>query len=201
MLSRRKFLAIGAAGLLVTGFGASLPFIRRYRARVLAARHLPGSESDEPLETQLTNALVSFIGALFGQDLTQQDRDDLSELVSFAASADNGWVPEYRWLDAYIDKMAKEVGAESFLSATPELRESIMQNVLSRPIKGFRLQLLAMSSEQEWLRRRMRITTIPHLRRIYLASGVPWRRRGYQSWPGVPGDPRAYTRPGPVVQC
>lgn len=201
MLSRRKFLAIGAASLLVTGFGASLPSIRRYRARVLAARHVPGPESDKPLETQLTNTLVSFIGALFGQDLTQQDRDDLSELVSFAASADNGWVPEYRWLAAYIDKMAKEVGAESFLSATPELRESIMQNVLSRPIKGFRLQLLAMGSEQEWLRRRMRITTIPHLRRIYLASGVPWRRRGYQSWPGVPGDPRAYTRPGPVLQC
>lgn len=77
----------------------------------------------------------------------------------------------------------------------------MVQLVSSEPVDGFKLRLLALGSEQEQFRRRMHITTIPHLRRIYLASGVPWRRRGYQSWPGIPGDPRAYTRQGPVMQC
>jgi hypothetical protein len=132
---------------------------------------------------------------------SQQDHHELSGLVSFSASADNGWATEYRWLSSYVDNMAKRAGAESFSSATPELRESVMQNIMSRPTSSFTLRLLAIASGQGLLRKRMSITTIPHLRRIYLASGVPWRRRGYQSWPGVPGDPREYTRQGPVRQC
>ena len=201
MLSRRRFLAIVVTGLVVTGFGASLPSIRQRFVQLFSARHVPGPESDDLLESELSNTLVSFIGVLFGQDLTLQDRHELSGLVSFAASADSGWVPEYRWLVSQIDSMAKEAGAESFSSATPELRDSVMQNIMSRPTGSFTLRLLAIASGQRLLRRRMSITTIPHLRRIYLASGVPWRRRGYQSWPGVPGDPRVYTRPGPVPQC
>jgi len=201
VLSRRRFLAIVVSGLVVTGFGASLPSIRQRFVQLFSARHVPGPESDDLLESKLTNTLVSFIGALFGQDLTLQDRHELSEIVSFAASADSGWVPEYSWLVSHIDNIAKEASAESFSSATPDLRESVIQNIMSRPTRSFTLRLLAIASGQGLLRRRMRITTIPHLRRIYLASGVPWRRRGYQSWPGVPGDPRVYTRPGPVPQC
>ncbi|MFQ5643834.1 MAG: hypothetical protein ACE5FQ_09055, partial [Thiogranum sp.] len=125
MLSRRKFLAIGVVGVLAAGAG--LPSLRRYRARVLSARHVPGPETDETLETQLGNTLVGFIGALFGQDLAQQDREDLGELVAFAVSADSGWIPEYHWLVSYIDSMTREAGAESFLSATPELRETVVQ--------------------------------------------------------------------------
>ena len=201
MLSRRSFLAIVVTGLVVTGLGASLPSIRQRFVQLFSARHIPGPESDDLLESKLTNTLVSFIGALFGQDLTLQDRHELSEIVSFAASADSGWVPEYRWLVSHIGNMAKEAGAESFSSATPELRDSIVQHIMSRQTSSFTLRLFAIASGQELHRKRMSITTIPHLRRIYLASGVPWRRRGYQSWPGVPGDPRVYTRPGPVPQC
>lgn len=201
MLSRRKFLAIGATGLLVAGFGASLPSIRKYLSQVISVRHIKGIVSNAPLNSTLSNTLVSFIGAMFGEDFVRQDHYELSELVTFAASADNGWVAEYRWLATYIDNMAKKTGAESFSSASPELRESIMLNIMSRPASSFKSRLLAMTSEPELLRRRMQFTTIPHLRRIYLASGVPWRKRGYQSWPGVPGDPREYTRQGPVRQC
>ena len=201
MLSRRRFLAIVVTGLVVTGFGASLPSIRQRFVQLFSARHVSGPESDDLLESELSNTLVSFIGVLFGQDLTLQDRHELSGLVSFAASADSGWVPEYRWLVSHIDNLAKEAGAESFSSAKPQLRESIMQNILSRPTSSFTLRLLAIASGQRLLRRRMSVATIPHLRRIYLASGVPWRRRGYQSWPGVPGDPRVYTQPGPVPKC
>jgi hypothetical protein len=201
MLSRRRFLAIVVTGLVVTGFGASLPSIRQRFLQLYSPRHVPGPESDAPLESNLTNTLVNFIGMLFGQDLTPQDRHELSGLVSFAASADSGWVAEYRWLVSNIDNMAKEAGAESFSSARPELRETIMLNTISRPTSSFTLRLLAIASGQRQLRRRMRLSTIPHLRRIYLASGAPWRRRGYQSWPGVPGDPRVYTQPGPVPKC
>ena len=201
MLSRRRFLAIVVTGLVVTGFGASLPSIRQRFVQLFSARHVPGPESDDLLESGLSNTLVSFIGVLFGQDLTLQDRHELSGLVSFAASADSGWVPEYRWLVSHIDNMAKEAGAESFSSAKPELRESIMQNIMSRPTSSITLRLLETASGQRRLRKRMRVATIPHLRRIYLASGIPWRRRGYQSWPGVPGDPRVYTQPGPVSKC
>jgi hypothetical protein len=201
MLSRRRFLAIVVTGLVVTGFGASLPSIRQRFVQLFSARHVPGPESDGILESKLSNTLVSFVGALFGQDLTQQDRHELSGIVSFAASADSGWIPEYRWLVSHIDNMANESGAESFSSATPVLRESIMHTIISRPTSSFTLRLLAIASGQVQFRRRMIITTIPHLRRIYLASGVPWRRRGYQSWPGVPGDPRVYTQPGPAPKC
>ena len=201
MLSRRRFLVIAVSGLVVTGIGVSLPSIRRHLAQFLSARHVPGPESGDLLESKLSNTLVTFIGALFGQDLTLQDRHELSGLVAFAASADSGWVSEYRWLVSHIDSMTKEAGAESFSSATPELRESVMQHTMSQPTGSFTLRLLAIASGQRLLRRRMSIATIPHLRRIYLASGAPWRRRGYQSWPGVPGDPRVYTQPGPVPQC
>jgi hypothetical protein len=149
----------------------------------------------------LSDTLVSFIGAMFGVELSKYDQYELSGLLSFAASADDGWESEYRWLSPYIDNMAKQAGAESFSSATSELRDSIMLDIMSWPVGSFRSKLLAMTTEQGLLRRRMQITTIPHLRRTYLASGVPWRKRGYQSWPGVPGDPRAYSRPGPVTQC
>ena len=201
MLSRRRFLVIAVSGLVVTGIGVSLPSIRRHLVQLFSARHVPGPESDGLLESKLSITLVNFIGVLFGQDLTLQDRHELSELVAFAASADSGWVSEYRWLVSHIDSMANAARAEGFSSVTPELRESVMQNIMSRPTSSFTLRLLAIASGQGLRRRRMSISTIPHLRRIYLASGVPWRRRGYQSWPGVPGDPRVYTRPGPVPQC
>ena len=96
-----------------------------------------------------------------------------------------------------LDDQAVALVGERFADISPEDQDRLIQSVMSEPIRGRRRQMLALVSERERQRRRFRISTLRQVRRIYQTSGVPWRRRGYDSWPGVPGDPRAYTRLGP----
>lgn len=67
---------------------------------------------------------------MFGEDFAQQDQEELSGLVSFAASADSGWLAENHWLASHVDNMANKAGAKSYTSATPELRETVMLNIM-----------------------------------------------------------------------
>jgi hypothetical protein len=42
----------------------------------------------------------------------------------------------------------------------------------------------------------MRSTTVPDIVWLYRYSGAPWRARGYERWPGIPGDWHEYLTAG-----
>ena len=197
MLSRRQFIALGLAAVFLVGLGGSMPALRRYRRRMLKARHQPGARDPAPLDADILETLVVFTGALFGVELTVEDRANLSEGFSYAAVEDSGWRDEYRWLAGYADELARGREATGFVAADAAIRSQLIDHIMSVPIRDRRHRMIALVSEQERNRRRFRISTVGHLKRVYLFSGVPWRHRGYQSWPGVPGEWQVYTRPGP----
>ena len=197
MLTRRQFIALGVAALMLGGLGASVPKLRRYRTQMLKARHQIGPRNEAPIDPSLMRTLVAFMGALYGVVLGEADREELTQRVEFSAIEDSGWRPEFAWLVAYLDDQADALVGKRFAEISPEEQDRLIQSMMSEPIRGRRRQMLALVSERERQRRRFRISTLRQVRRIYQTSGVPWRRRGYNSWPGVPGDPRAYTRLGP----
>ncbi len=197
MLTRRQFIALGVAALMLGGMGASLPKLRRYRTQMLKARHQVGPRDETPIDPGIMQTLVAFTGALYGVTLDEADREELERRVEYSAVEDSGWRPEFAWLANYVDDQADALVGKRFSDTSPEDQDHLIQSMMSEPIRGRRHQMLALVSEQERQRRRFRISTLRQVRRIYQTSGVPWRRRGYHSWPGVPGDPRAYTRPGP----
>ena len=61
--------------------------------------------------------------------------------------------------------------------------------------------LLNLVSEYERELHLMRGWIVSDLASLYLRSGVPWRNRGYTSWPGVAGDMLEYTKPGTLPKC
>ncbi len=197
MLTRRQFIALGIATLMLGGLGASLPKLRRYRTQMLKVRHQVGPRDETPIDPVMMRTLVAFTGALYGVSLGEADRDELTQRVEYTAIEDSGWRPEFMWLTKYADSRANALAGKRFLDSSPEDQDRLIQSMMSEPVRGRRQQMVAMVSEQERQRRRFRISTVRQVRRIYQTSGVPWRRRGYRSWPGVPGDPRAYARPGP----
>ena len=120
--------------------------------------------------------------------------------LDYATKADSGWRDEYAWLSDYITYFAAQMGAPSFLKTSAEQRDKIVMAVMHRK-SARESRMLALVSEHERGRRRMISSTIPHLVWVYNHSGVPWRYRGYKSWPGVPGDTFEYTKPGPAYKC
>jgi hypothetical protein len=201
MMTRRQFLLLGFAGAMLLAVGGGVPIVRRYRARMLQARHQTGPRDEAPLAPHLLSTLVSFTGALYGVVLTDTDRLELEDRIQFTASEDSGWRSEFEWLTWFADQRAQGLDAVSFVELQPAQSELLIQSIMGEPVRDRRHRLLAMVSEQERNRRRFRISTVAQLKRVYQSSGVPWRRRGYQSWPGLPGDPRVYTRPGTQYAC
>jgi hypothetical protein len=201
MMTRRQFLLLGIAGLMLLGIGGGIPIVRRYRARMLKARHQPGPRDETPLDSHVLSTVTMFTGALYGVVLTVADRQELEDRLRFSALEDSGWRSEFAWLTRFADQRAQESDAGRFVDLESAQADLLIQSIMGESIRDRRHRLLAMVSEQERNKRRLRVSTVGQLQRVYQTSGVPWRRRGYQSWPGLPGDPRLYTRPGARYAC
>jgi hypothetical protein len=190
-MNRRKFLLTGtAAGVVVLG-GLGFAF-RRARRIELNHRSVPGFAGH--LDEALVETLVSLLAAWFGVRIAGVDRRDLQGRLDFAVNEDGGWLEEYVWLSQFLDRQAREANVESFKAASAAIQVRIIRLVTaSDPVPGVRFRRL-LSTDYRGLVRARR-STLRHLREVYLHSGVPWRRRGYDSWPGIPGDLYAYTKP------
>lgn len=195
--TRRAFLLVGAAGLAAISSAVAW---RRWR-NIGALRHEPGVAVKEDPEEHVLRTVTEFTGALVGVSLSDDDRKDLGSRFSYAARKDNGWRKEYRWLSAYLDTLTDDAEGTQFVDARPEKQEQIMKLALAigESSRAQRLHAFLRPDGRKLLR--MRKSTFPHLMYVYRNSSVPWRHRGYRSWPGRPGDRLAYTRPPDAAAC
>ena len=153
-----------------------------------------GKEDDSAFDQRVIDTVVAFIAAFFGVTLDEIDRVDLKRRLSFAVRRDNGWRVEYRSLAGFADQLARQFSGTVFTQANDDIRERVIHEIaLTRRAKlRNRIHAFVSSSGRDFLR--MQQSTIPHLLILYRRSGVPWRRRGYVTWPGVGGDMLAYTQ-------
>lgn len=203
-ITRRKFLGLLAIVSAATAFTWSYPRLRQFKNNRIRVAHpevaTPLSESDT-LNVSAIDTIADFTGSLFGRLLTSEQKQELIGRLTFAAKADSKWHDEYIWLANYIDDRAKELGAVSFTASNMSQRLAVSNQVVTFSPASRLSKLWSLFSDEERYRRRVGISTIKHLENIYINSGVPWMIRGYLTWPGVSGDPRWYTQPGPDKQC
>jgi hypothetical protein len=195
--TRRRFLVLAATGLAAVSTAAAW---KRWRG-IGSLRHETGIASKNAPDEHVLKTVMEFTGAIFGVVLSDHDRRDLFDRFSFAARHDSGWRAEYRWLTDYLDTLADDAEGTSYADLPPEAKERIMRNALAigETSRAQRFHAFLRPGGRKLLR--MRRSTFPHLRRVYRNSGVPWRHRGYRSWPGRPGDRLAYTRPVEKATC
>ena len=209
-LTRRRFVGLAAAGSVTLAAGlVSYPYSCRigYKwARSVGKQLLKPTHVNELPDVSkfdrgvlMTNAV--FVGALVGRKLSPDDTDELVTRLEFAVKHDAGWRSEYSWLARHVDATARKMGATDLVSASLETRDRIVSSTMAISPWSMRSITLGLVSSEERSRRRMIFSTVPHLIALYARSGVPFRARGYASWPGVPGDPREYTKPGPTISC
>lgn len=196
-ISRRGFLGWAGAGASLVG---ALGAWNRWRdiARLNHESHKPGASV---VDNEVTSTLVHFLGSTFGVALSEADQGELQERLHYAADHDGAWSEEYSWLAAFVDSEARESGAASFVNADIDLREETVRRVFANDVDRRTQKMRAFFQIDGRKLLRMRKSTIPHLVRLYRMSGVPWRHRGYTSWPGVPDDMLAYSRKLETGQC
>ncbi len=137
--------------------------------------------------------LVTYLGVYFGRALSESDQADLTGRMTFAATRDGAWNQEYEAAAGLLDAGARAAGAPGYITAPSDIQLRVLQD-LRTPPGGALANLRLGFSERAAARERMRVSTTRHLVRLYRQSGVPWRHRGYQTWPGVPDTVTAYDR-------
>ena len=201
-LTRRKFLGLLAVTSAATAFTWGYPRLRQFKDDRISIGHVNAAPlSDDAINESAIDTIAHFTGSLFGRLLTSEQKQELIGRLTFAAKTDSGWHDEYIWLADYIDDLAKELGVVRFTASNMSQRQTVSNQVVTFSPSSRFSKLRSLFSDKERYHRRMGISTVKHLEKIYINSGVPWMARGYQSWPGVPGDPRWYTQPGPSKQC
>ena len=196
-VSRRGFLLLGASGVVAASLAGAW---RRWRT-IGTLGHEPGVPGDAPVSVEIRATLTAFLGAAFGVRLSTADEQDLDARLAYATEHDGSWPLEYRWLSDYVNLLAIESGFDSFSSLAPSRCEEIVRATLQSGVdsRTQRIRAFFHIDGRELLR--MRKSTIPHLFRLYRMSGVPWRQRGYTSWPGMADERLAYTRAMPERRC
>lgn len=200
--TRRKFLGLLTIGsIAVTFTWWSYPRVRHYKDTRIQVHHIKSNSVSDAINESAIETTVHFTGSLFGIQLTSEQKEELITRLTFAAKSDSGWHDEYIWLAKHVDDLAEKSGNAGFSAADFNQRLAITDQVMTYSPSSRRSKLWSLFSDKERYRRRMRITTIEHLESVYINSGAPWMARGYTTWPGVPGNPRWYTQPGPEKQC
>lgn len=195
--SRRAFVSVAA---LFAGALVAFPFLRRWRASRLRTTREPAVGSVTPLGADAKRTVSHLLAAVFGHAPTPDDEAELAGKLEWLTHEDASWHGALRDFARYADDAARGAGGTGFVALSPEQREKVVAGLM-QPIDTAASRRQALFSESERARRIAREDLLPVLTRIYRTSGVAWRRRGYTRWPGVPGDPREYTRPGAPYAC
>jgi hypothetical protein len=195
--SRRAFLLLGAGGVSAL---AGVAGWSRWRS-IGTLGHVQAQPSSLPLDAAITTSISHLLGTVFGIPLSEADHADLQGRLVYATEHDGAWGDEYRWLVEFVDDIASDSGAASFVSASADSREKIVRIALADDVewRTQKIQAFVRADGRKLLR--MRKSTIPHLLRLYQYSSVPWRHRGYTSWPGMADDRLAYTRKLETSRC
>ena len=198
-MRRRRALAI-VLGLLTTA-AVGFPVLRKARSRRLARIGEQAGADSTSLDPRVFAPVAAFAGALFGHRLNPDEVLEVEQGLAFMVQSQGGRRPELTILADYLEQEARAHGAASFAVAADSVRNQMVDRIMRAQVASPRSLLLALVSSQERSRRLIRSEMVPGLAQLYRGSGPAWRRRGYARWPGVPGDPREYTRPGPLPQC
>jgi len=190
-VSRRAFIGAGVVGVGAVGATGAI-----YRWRTVGRLpHQQGVPGLAPVDHASIATIVSFLGAYHGIELSAVDTRDLSERLIFAAENDGAWGLEFYWMADLLDEISAGLESRPFADASLAARVRVIKVAVSadESWRSQRIRAFLHPEGSELLR--MRKVTLPFLLRLYRYSGVPWRQRGYSSWPGVPDDRLAYTRP------
>ena len=195
--TRRAALGLGIGALSALGAYGGL---RRWRT-IGGLRHVEAGPGTVTLDARAAETLAGFLGAAFGVALSDAEREDLRGRLDYAVAHDNAWRQEYSFLADYLDDECRTAGAASFGEASVEQQDAAMRSAVATDTdwRAQRVRAFLRADGRQLLR--MRRTTIPHLLRLYRLSSVPWRHRGYTSWPGVADNRLAYTRKLESARC
>jgi hypothetical protein len=191
MLTRRRVLV--SAGSTLIAFVTAAVLRRSYDSDRPPVEH-----TGEAARIESTHATVAeFAGALFGRELSDEDRDDLRARLRDAVSVMPENAVDYTALAYQADQLARHVGAADFRTANADQREAIVGRIMSLEVRSPWPRLFAHLSSRQARESRTRAWTIPNLANLYRSSAVPWRARGYRRWPGIPGDWQDILTAGP----
>jgi hypothetical protein len=186
--NRRRVLNLGslsAASLVALGL-TRLP------------RHTALGQSElAPRMMDVRPKIVAFIGALFGNELSAPDIDDLANRLAYGFAKSDSFRRDCVFLARYLDESARDRGTSSFESCSDAQKDGIVDAIMRIDAHSAVARLLARSARTERDYYHMRSSTIGRLSWIYRHSSAAWRARGYGRWPGIAGDWHEVLRPGP----
>ena len=193
-LTRRRLLAYGGIGaaFIIAGWTEKTRIYRWLREYTYPS-HIAGGADETPFDTPTQDTLTAFTEIFFGHRFSRIDDQDLRSRIDFLVREDGGWRPQFRYLARQLDTEALKSGASSFRTANENVKIGIVARIVSPDDDSDWVFPFSDSARNLLL---MRNSTVKKLQMLYLNSGIPWRRRGYESWRGVPGDMLEYTRPG-----
>ena len=192
-ITRRRFLFV--AGLGVSAVGLNYAADRWRKSANKRIRHVVGKEDFSDFDTAILEKIILFFVVLFGTPLNDEDQSELLHRLTISTHFDKNWREDYREFLKYLDKLAKSKKSGTFPNAPIKVQTEIVSFVMTKPrYWSKRRRVRAFFGYEDKILRKIKVSTVPHLIRLYTMSGVPWRHRGYQSWPGVAGDTFSYTR-------
>ena len=196
-VSRRRLLILAAVGGAVGAVIWLKPMLRRGRSQQISIADLnaPAVTLTRDMEATL-DTVVTFIGALFGHTLSDTDSAELRERLTETLAQEPGRAQDYAVLAHELDHLARATGAGGFVMANSAQRSSIVDEIMHIDPGTPWSRILAHLTPGRRQYYRMRSTTVPDLVWLYRYSGVPWRARGYERWPGIPGDWHEYLTAG-----
>ena len=132
--------------------------------------------------------VVAFMSTLFGHELADSDRAELLDRLAYTVKQVPPRADEYLVFELGLDRAARDAGAENFIASSAASKAAIVDELmLIDPVALWSRVRKRLSSDYAQ-RCDMREKTVPALSLVYQGSGVPWRVRGYNRWPGIPGD-------------
>ena len=196
-VTRRRLLILAAVGSAVGAVIWLKPMLRRSRSHQVSIADLsaPAATLTRDMEDTL-DTIIAFIGALFGRPLSDTDDAELRERLAETLSQDPGRAQDYTALAQLLDRLARDAGAAGFVTANSSQRSGIVDQIMRIDPGATWSRILAHLSSGRRQYYRIRSTTVPDLVWLYRYSGVPWRARGYERWPGIPGDWHEYLTTG-----
>lgn len=198
LLTRRNLVA-GAA--VVGGAALIAPTARQQYRQAAYPRRPKGGPAEQGVD-QLTSTTVSkFVEIYMGVRFTEQDDAEIGSRLALLTSTNSAWTQPLQWLAKHLDLQAMTIGKVSFVQLASAQQNDIVEELLNGASELGSLRASAMFSAGARQKLMAYKHTIHYLRRLYRMSGIPWRHRGYASWPGIPGDPRAYVEPGVQQVC
>ncbi|MEX0806628.1 MAG: gluconate 2-dehydrogenase subunit 3 family protein [Candidatus Binatia bacterium] len=197
MMRRRTFLAMAIGGVAVSlasgakilGLGTRIP---QYRKPRLDEKYPTGRLS--PLEMSSVMALAEVL--IPTQKKSEQIDAVLRSHVDNRTLADPGYFKEYRNAVALLDQTAENFGKKFFELPVSE-RQQVLEDILweYRAEQTRVRQVEAIFSPARTLA--FRNFVVEDIIEAFFRKlpGEAWSIVGYSHYPGVPADPRAYSRP------